>query len=55
MERIDLSIPGTCILRPKVLADHRGFFMETYNKFRMNCLNPQVGFLSAAHEGMTIR
>jgi dTDP-4-dehydrorhamnose 3,5-epimerase-like enzyme len=50
VERIDLSIPGPCILRPKVFADHRGFLMETYNKFRMRAQRtnhfldtPQVG------------
>ena len=32
MERINTSLPGVCILMPKVFGDHRGYFMETYNQ-----------------------
>jgi dTDP-4-dehydrorhamnose 3,5-epimerase len=32
MKRIDLAIPGPCILEPVVHGDHRGFFCETYNE-----------------------
>jgi dTDP-4-dehydrorhamnose 3,5-epimerase len=32
MERTDLSISGVLTLQPKVFADARGFFMETYSK-----------------------
>ena len=35
MQKIETSLPGVWELRPKVLRDARGFFMETYhqNKF----------------------
>ena len=32
MERIDTTLPGVCLLKPKVFADDRGFFMETFNQ-----------------------
>lgn len=31
MQRIETSLPGVFELRPKVLSDARGFFMETYH------------------------
>ena len=32
MEKIATSLPGVYIIAPKVFGDHRGYFMETYNK-----------------------
>lgn len=32
MQRIETSLPGVCELRPKVIRDARGFFMETYQR-----------------------
>ena len=32
MNRIDLKLPGVCILEPVVHGDHRGYFMETYSQ-----------------------
>lgn len=32
MNIIDTSIPDVKILEPKVFGDHRGYFMESYNK-----------------------
>lgn len=32
MEKIATSLPGVYIIEPKVFGDHRGYFMETYNK-----------------------
>jgi dTDP-4-dehydrorhamnose 3,5-epimerase len=31
---IQTSLPGVCIVEPKVFADDRGFFLETYNAAR---------------------
>lgn len=31
MKRIDMRIPGVCIVEPQVFGDHRGFFLETYS------------------------
>ncbi|HIS96088.1 MAG TPA: dTDP-4-dehydrorhamnose 3,5-epimerase [Candidatus Ventricola gallistercoris] len=32
MKRIETSLPGVCIVEPQVFGDHRGYFMETYNR-----------------------
>ena len=32
MNMIETKIPGVVILEPKVFGDHRGYFMESYNK-----------------------
>ena len=49
MERIDLPIPGVCLLRPKVFADPRGFFMETYNKLTLSELGIEASFVQDNH------
>ena len=32
MERIETSLPGVVLIKPRVHEDHRGFFVETYNR-----------------------
>jgi dTDP-4-dehydrorhamnose 3,5-epimerase len=32
VQRIETSLPGVCELRPKVIRDTRGFFVETYQR-----------------------
>ena len=32
MQRVETSIPGVYELRPKIIRDARGFFMETYQR-----------------------
>ncbi len=32
MKKIETKIPGVVIIEPDVHGDHRGYFMETYNK-----------------------
>ena len=32
MNMIETKLPGVVILEPKVFGDHRGYFMESYNK-----------------------
>jgi dTDP-4-dehydrorhamnose 3,5-epimerase len=32
MHRIETSIPGVCLIEPRVLSDDRGFFLESYNR-----------------------
>lgn len=49
MERIDLAIAGACILRPKVFADARGFFMETYSRRKMAALGIAAEFVQDNH------
>jgi len=34
MNIIETSIPGVLIIEPKVFGDSRGFFLESYNRFR---------------------
>jgi dTDP-4-dehydrorhamnose 3,5-epimerase len=34
MDVMETDIPGLLVLQPKVFADERGFFMETYNRQR---------------------
>lgn len=31
MRRLELSLPGICQLRPRIIRDQRGFFLETYH------------------------
>jgi dTDP-4-dehydrorhamnose 3,5-epimerase len=49
VERIDLPIPGACVLRPKVYADARGFLMETYNKATLQTLGIDTAFVQDNH------
>lgn len=32
MKKIETKLPGVWIIEPQVFGDHRGYFMETYNK-----------------------
>jgi dTDP-4-dehydrorhamnose 3,5-epimerase len=32
MNKVETKLPGVVILEPKVFGDHRGYFMESYNK-----------------------
>ena len=38
MQRLETSLPGVCELRPQILRDARGFFMETYHRDRFATL-----------------
>ena len=49
MERVELSILGACILRPKVFSDARGFFMETYNQAALHELGITADFVQDNH------
>jgi dTDP-4-dehydrorhamnose 3,5-epimerase len=58
LERIDLAIPGACVLQPRVFSDPRGFFMETYSKKTMTKLGIDGEFVQDNHSrscGGTIR
>ena len=35
MDRIDTPLPGVCLVRPRVVSDRRGFFLESYNQREM--------------------
>lgn len=32
VERIETALPGVVLIKPTVFEDHRGFFVETYNR-----------------------
>ena len=34
MKRTDTSLPGVCLIEPRVFEDERGFFFESYNELR---------------------
>jgi dTDP-4-dehydrorhamnose 3,5-epimerase len=49
LQRIDTSLPGVCELRPKVLRDARGFFMETYHRAKFADLGITDSFIQDNH------
>jgi len=49
MERIQTSLPGVFELRPKVLCDKRGFFLETYHQRKFAALGIQDCFVQDNH------
>ena len=49
MQRIETSVPGVCELRPTVLQDARGFFMETYHRERFKSLGITDEFVQDNH------
>ncbi len=50
MNKISTSLDGVYVLEPKVFADERGFFMETYNKKSWLKLGlPDVEFIQDNH------
>lgn len=49
MERIETSLPGVLELRPRVLCDRRGFFIETYHRTRFAELGINDNFVQDNH------
>lgn len=49
MERRETCLPGVCELRPKILSDARGFFMETYNRRTFSDLGITDTFVQDNH------
>lgn len=49
MRRIDTSLPGVFIIEPQVFGDHRGWFMETHSKDRMNQIGIDAVFVQDNH------
>src|ERR1700722_15615637 len=49
MQKLETAIPGVFELRPKVIRDARGFFMETYQKARFPDLGITDIFLHDNH------
>jgi dTDP-4-dehydrorhamnose 3,5-epimerase len=49
MQRIETSLPGVFELRPKVIRDGRGFFMETFHRDRFAALGIHDSFVQDNH------
>jgi len=53
LQRIETSLPGVCELRPKVIRDARGFFMETYHRAKFAELGITDSFVHDNHSFST--
>jgi len=53
LQRIETSLPGVCELRPKVIRDARGFFMETYHRAKFAELGITDSFVQDNHSFST--
>lgn len=49
MHRIETSLPGMCILEPRVFSDARGFFFESYNQRTLAELGIRDTFVQDNH------
>ena len=49
MQRIETSLPGVCELRPQIISDARGFFMETYHRGKFAELGIAESFVQDNH------
>jgi dTDP-4-dehydrorhamnose 3,5-epimerase len=49
VERADTPLPGVFLIRPRVFADHRGFFLESYNQRDMAALGIGDRFVQDNH------
>lgn len=49
MRRIDTEIPDVCLIEPVVYGDHRGFFMESYNRHLFSEIGIDCDFVQDNH------
>lgn len=49
MKRIETSLPGVCILEPRVFGDERGWFMESYSQKVFEELGINCAFVQDNH------
>ncbi|WNS75203.1 dTDP-4-dehydrorhamnose 3,5-epimerase [Bacillus sp. DTU_2020_1000418_1_SI_GHA_SEK_038] len=49
MKKIETKLPGAYLFEPKVFGDHRGFFIESYNKQIFNELGINIEFVQDNH------
>lgn len=54
MEIIETSLPGVVIIKPRVFADGRGYFFESYNKREFDRLVAPVDFVQD-NESLSVR
>jgi len=55
MERIETSLPGVIELRPRILRDQRGFFLETYHQAHFAELGIKDHFVQDNHSSSVQR
>lgn len=49
MDRVETDLPGVWLVRPRVFADRRGFFLESYNRRAMERLGIHQVFVQDNH------
>lgn len=49
MEIIKTGLGGVCILEPEIFGDHRGWFMESYSKQKLEKLGIDIVFIQDNH------
>lgn len=49
LKKISTSLPGVCVLEPRVFGDDRGFFLESYNQKTMADLGITERFVQDNH------
>lgn len=49
MEIIQTSLDGVFIIKPKIIEDQRGFFMESYNKAKFQDFGMEFNFVQDNH------
>jgi len=47
--RIETSLPGVCVLQPRILEDRRGFFLESYHQAKLAELGITDHFVQDNH------
>ena len=45
MKAIQTSLPGVVIIEPDVFGDHRGWFMETWSKMKLEVFGSFADFV----------
>ena len=53
MQFISTGLPGVILIQPKIFADERGFFLESYRKDRFSGAGIQADFVQDNHSAST--
>ncbi|MBZ5526357.1 MAG: dTDP-4-dehydrorhamnose 3,5-epimerase [Acidobacteriia bacterium] len=53
MNRIETSLPGVCLLQPRLFSDSRGFFLESYHRDKFAALGIADTFVQDNHSRST--
>lgn len=55
MKATETKLEGVVILEPEVFGDHRGFFMESWSKQRMERMGLNYNFVQDNHSSSTVK